>query len=315
MEGPEASSPRGLLWSGATPSPTRTRAWGASSPPGHTEGTQFTGAAVSAAYGTRQTGPWPEPAAGPGTRLAGMPSSILRPTLRSLAALLLLSASACSAPDSPPATVDFDHAVALCRGGDPTGALAALRTVLDSDPGAPQRALLEATFHDGLRDRPQFREALHEAAVRHEVSTLQLVSREEPGEWMEITGRVVDSEGDPVPGAVVRVFATDAQGRYHPEIEGERTSRIFGTLVSDERGEVHFSTVRPGPYPGTRNARHIHMSVSAGQRRLAYPHYAVFDDDPLLEEPQNSEQRGEALRIRMRAVEGSLTGELMLPLR
>ena len=111
------------------------------------------------------------------------------------------------------------------------------------------------------------------------------------------------------------MYATAADGRYHPEIEGERQARIFGTLVSDVDGRFTFRTVRPEPYPGTRTARHVHVTARASDLRLAKPQYAVFDDDPLLEEPQNEEQRGEAIRIEMQVVDGQARGTLVLPMR
>lgn len=232
-------------------------------------------------------------------------------TVTSIAAL-----AACSAPvPHPPAEGAFERAVTASRSGDDTAALAALRTALAADPGAYQRALLERTFDAGLRDRPEFRAAVHDAATTHRVSSVTLVPEQEPGEWIEVEGRVIDAEGRPVAGAIVRVYATGADGRYHPTLEGDRLPRIFGTLVADDSGRFTFRTVRPGPYPGTRDARHVHISARAGALRLARPQYAVFDDDPLLLEPQNEEQRGEAIRIAMSAGDGRARGRIELPMR
>jgi len=239
---------------------------------------------------------------------------------------LLLSCVAylsCAAPSASPRDDDqrahgvseaYGEAVAACRAGDEDAALRALRSALAADPAVCQRALLEPAFEAGLRDHPAFRDAVAAAAVAHGVSRLVLAGPEEPGEWIEVDGRTIDAAGAPVAGAVVRLFAADAEGRYHPVLEGERVPRIFGTVVSDEKGRFGFRTVRPGPYPGTRNARHVHVAARAGELRLAAPGYVVFDDDPLLAEPQNAEQRGEALRIRMPA-DGSARGTLDLPLR
>jgi protocatechuate 3,4-dioxygenase beta subunit len=210
---------------------------------------------------------------------------------------------------------DFDRAVEKCRSSDVAGALQSLSKALEANPQAVQRALLEPVFHNEFRDQKEFREIVHAAAVKHRISRLVLVSRDEPGEWIEITGHVVDADGVAVPGAIVTVFATDDQGRYHPEIDGEGTPRIFGTLVSDAVGDFVLATVRPGPYPGTRQARHIHIAAVCGSLRLARPHYAVFDDDPLLQEPQNAEQRQEAMRIEMKSVDGEARGTLRLPLQ
>lgn len=52
-------------------------------------------------------------------------------------------------------------------------------------------------------------------------------------------------------------------------------------------------------------------AARAGDRRLAVPHDAVFDDDPLVFEPGNEEPRDEAVRI---AMDGS-SGVVELPVR
>ena len=208
----------------------------------------------------------------------------------------------------------FKRAIELCRAKKLDNAMVSLKEALNSDSGNYQRALLEPAFAEGFRDQSEFRRALHQAAVKHRINKLDLVTKDEPGERVRIETRIVDKNGDAVAGAVVLIFATDANGLYHPEIEGEETPRIFGFLVSDKNGELSFTTVRPGPYPGTRNARHIHIAVRAGQLRLAAPGYAVFDDDPLLKEAQNAEARGEAIRIKMGIENGQSVGQLTLPL-
>lgn len=226
--------------------------------------------------------------------------------------------AACSAPPEPvPIEGAYAQAVDHARAGRNERALAALRVALGAEKGACQRALLDPVFHEGLRDERGFRIAVHEAAVQHGVHELVLVGPDEPGDRVRIEARVVDSQGKGVAGATVYVYATDAKGRYHPVIEGERTARIFGTMVTDGEGRVRFESVRPGPYPGTRNPRHFHVQVRKGERRLACPGYVVFDDDPLLFEPGNEEPRGEAVRIAMSeaADDAPARGTLELPIR
>ena len=244
------------------------------------------------------------------------PSARWRSLNRTSAAPFVIALAACSgAPEPVSEDLAFERAVERCRASDEAGAISALRVALDADPAAYQRALLEPDFHSGLRDSQAFRTAMNDAAVKHRVSSLTLVAEDEPGEWIEVEGHVVDSEGVSTPGAVVHVYATDTTGRYHPEIEGDAMPRIFGTLVADTDGRFVFRTVRPGSYPGTRDARHVHIAAQAGAMRLARPHYAVFDDDPLLFEPQNEEQRGEAIRIAMKIVDGRSLGTMILPMR
>ncbi len=208
-----------------------------------------------------------------------------------------------------------DDAIEPRLGAAQLATLDALRREIESDPAALQRVLLDPRHEGGLRDSRAFRSLIDDAARRHGISKLRLVREDEPGEPLVLEGLLRGPDGRAVPGAVVRLFATDAEGRYHPTIEGERRPRIFGTVVSDDKGRFEVTLVRPGPYPGTRQARHIHISARAGSRRLAAPGYAVFDDDPLLDEPQNAEQRGEAIRIRMRREPDRAIGSLELSLR
>lgn len=236
---------------------------------------------------------------------------------------LALGSAGCSAPPEPSNVNNrgdnlYDRSLALARAGDEQAAIESLRAALDADPEAVQRALLEPLFlSTGLRDTREFRRAVHDAAVKHRVSEVTMVGEDEPGERIEVQVTVVGPDEKPLAGAVVYIFATDDKGLYHPTIEGEQTPRIFGTIVMNEEGQGVFRTIRAGPYPGTRNPRHIHMDVRSGDLRLAVPHYAVFDDDPLLFEPQNAEPREEAVRIRMQREkrDGIVRGSLLLPLR
>ncbi len=224
---------------------------------------------------------------------------------------------ACNAQHPVEAGIAYEQAIERASASDTDGALAALRVAVEVNDDACQHALLDTHFTGGVRDEPGFRDLIHNAAVQHTISRLTLVPEDEPGEWIVLVGEVVDPTGTPVAGAVVRLFATDAEGRYHPTLPGEDVPRIFGTVVTDSTGQFAIETVRPGPYPGTRNPRHIHVSVRSpdGEMRLAAPGYVVFDDDPLLFEPQNSEPRDEALRIAMETVEDGASGSVVLPLR
>ena len=170
-----------------------------------------------------------------------------------------------------------------------------------SDPNAAQRALLDPDVSSGTRDSAKFRDAVNDALVAHTVSDLELVRPDEPGEHITLELTTTDRSGAPIEGAVVRIFATDAEGIYNPNRDGEDMPRIFGSAVSDAHGQVTFHLVRPGPYPGTRNPRHVHVNAYKGELKWRAPGYLTFDDDPLLDEPQNEEPRNEAVRISMDA--------------
>jgi len=87
-----------------------------------------------------------------------------------------------------------------------------------------------------------------------------------PGHPTRLGLRVVDATCNPVPGAVVEIWHTDATGDYSEysdggdgKDEGGGTTFLRGYQASGDDGIVEFHTVYPGWYPG--RAVHIHLSV------------------------------------------------------
>jgi protocatechuate 3,4-dioxygenase, beta subunit len=84
------------------------------------------------------------------------------------------------------------------------------------------------------------------------------------GEITALTGRVLDTNGKPIPNARVEIWQCDVNGRYRHS--RERTSRQvdpgfqgFGHSITDADGGYHFRTIKPVPYPG--RTPHIHYLV------------------------------------------------------
>lgn len=112
-------------------------------------------------------------------------------------------------------------------------------------------------------------------------ASVVLAAANEPGERLVVTGRVLDGS-EPIAGASIFVFQTDAAGRYAPGKSGndaELDPRLWGFLRTDRRGQYRYETIRPGSYDG--NAAHVHYVVKA-------PRYKArlldlwFADDPIL---------------------------------
>jgi protocatechuate 3,4-dioxygenase beta subunit len=98
----------------------------------------------------------------------------------------------------------------------------------------------------------------------------------DPGVPLVVSGRVLDTRGEPLAGAVVEIWQANHVGVY--DLEGYH---YRSRLLASADGGYHFETVMPGHYPG-RMAQHIHYRVSApGAKTLVTQLY--FATDPIFE--------------------------------
>jgi protocatechuate 3,4-dioxygenase beta subunit len=84
------------------------------------------------------------------------------------------------------------------------------------------------------------------------------------GEVIIISGRVVDVNGNPMAGAIVEFWQTDANGVYdHPNDPDTRNRdpgfQFYGASFTGESGEYRFRTLRPGKYEP--RPPHIHVKI------------------------------------------------------
>lgn len=114
-----------------------------------------------------------------------------------------------------------------------------------------------------------------------------MVSDKEPGTPLIVSGTIYAPDGKrALEGITLYVYQTDATGVYSTTGAGgdNRNTRIHGVMRTGADGRYEFRTIRPGSYPGTRNAAHIHAYVSGAD----YPEYwideYVFADDPFVGE-------------------------------
>lgn len=75
-----------------------------------------------------------------------------------------------------------------------------------------------------------------------------------PGDRMTLTGAVVDTGCNPVPGTLLDFWQCDGNGVYD-----NSGFRLRGHLYTDDRGGFSLTTVKPGLYPG--RTRHFHVKV------------------------------------------------------
>ena len=103
------------------------------------------------------------------------------------------------------------------------------------------------------------------------------------GDPLLVTGRVLRSDGAPVPGAAIEIWQTDSQGIYqHPNeprvAQRDTAFQGYGRVVSDAEGRFAFRTVRPGLYD--RRTAHIHLRAHPPGGGAALTTQVYFPDEP-----------------------------------
>ncbi|HVL66384.1 MAG TPA: hypothetical protein VM364_03885 [Vicinamibacterales bacterium] len=99
-------------------------------------------------------------------------------------------------------------------------------------------------------------------------STGRIAPAEEPGAPLVIRGRLLNVDGSPAGGAIVFAYHTDRAGLYDVREKGPHSWRLRGWVKTDAQGRFTFETIRPGSYPGTTQAPHVHFTafLPSGER-------------------------------------------------
>jgi hydroxyquinol 1,2-dioxygenase len=103
------------------------------------------------------------------------------------------------------------------------------------------------------------------------------IAGDAPGEPCFMQGRVLDLEGEPVPGARVEVWQADEDGFYDVQYEGLGDPRGRGHLIADEDGRFWFWSVKPEAYPIPHDGPVGELLAAAGRgpMRPAHVHFLV----------------------------------------
>jgi protocatechuate 3,4-dioxygenase beta subunit len=114
---------------------------------------------------------------------------------------------------------------------------------------------------------------------------------EPQGQRIVVYGRVLDSDGRPVPQTLVEIWQANAAGRYQHVVDNwpaplDPNFTGLGRTITDEQGRYEFTTIKPGAYPWKNHHNawrpaHIHFSLfgRAFTQRLVTQMY--FEGDPL----------------------------------
>lgn len=142
-------------------------------------------------------------------------------------------------------------------------------------------------------------EAVFEGLPEHLPSRARIGPKDEPGEPLSVSGRVLGADGKPRAGVIVYAYQTDARGVYpRPAEAAGSASRRHGQLRawarSGPNGSYGFETVRPASYPDSNIPQHIHMHVIEPACATYYIDDILFTDDPMLTAQERQRQRQRA---------------------
>jgi protocatechuate 3,4-dioxygenase beta subunit len=123
------------------------------------------------------------------------------------------------------------------------------------------------------------------------------------GEVILVRGRVLNTNGQSLPSALVDVWQANHHGRYdHPDDDNpaplDPNFHGWGVINTDSEGVYGFKTIKPGAYNisnGGIRCRHIHFKVSGpGSKSLTTQMY--FQGDPLIAQDELIKEAPEELR-------------------
>ena len=136
------------------------------------------------------------------------------------------------------------------------------------------------------------------------------------GEVTHLTGKILDSNGDPIRNAVIEIWQCDANGNYIHSRGASNDKRDgnfqgFGRFLTGSTGEYYFRTIKPVPYPG--RTPHIHVQVSVkGQDKFTTQCYikgeAANERDGVMRRTPAKDR--ELLLVDFKPIKQSKIGEL-----
>ena len=138
------------------------------------------------------------------------------------------------------------------------------------------------------------------------------------GTVTHITGRVLDSKGNPVRNALVELWHADINGEYTYYAGSGRNPAAdpnfagIGQFLTGASGGFRFRTIRAGLYPG--RARHYHWGVTVPGRTTRFSTQTYWAGEPgnasdgILNAIADADQRNSVI-LNFTALPGTTTGE------
>lgn len=114
--------------------------------------------------------------------------------------------------------------------------------------------------------------------------SISVTAESEPGRKLLVEGTLYAPDGETLaPGVVLYVYQTGLDGRYSP-VGG--IPRLRGYMKTDANGRYSYRTIRPGSYPNTTIAAHIHTQAWGAGYEPQWNRDLNFADDPFVSENQ-----------------------------
>jgi len=123
-------------------------------------------------------------------------------------------------------------------------------------------------------------------------ASTNLIVPGESGLPLAVSGKVLDSTGRPLAGAVVEVWHADGRGVY--DLEGYR---YRARLTAAPDGTYRFQTLMPGHYP-ERVAQHIHYRVTSPGRKVLVTQLYFATDPAFAGDPDHNFSKDPVLEDR-----------------
>ncbi len=136
------------------------------------------------------------------------------------------------------------------------------------------------------------------------------------GEITHLSGRILDSRGEPIRNALVEIWQVDNNGVYlhskDTHATRDKNFQGFGRFMTGSSGEYYFRTIKPVLYPG--RTRHIHYAIKMkGQEKWTTQCYVKGEPqnekDGIYKSIKDSKAR-DSVTIDFAPVSSSRIGEL-----
>ncbi len=136
------------------------------------------------------------------------------------------------------------------------------------------------------------------------------------GEITHLSGRILDSKGDPIRNALVEIWQVDNNGVYlhsrDNHAQRDKNFQGFGRFLTGSSGEYYFRTIKPVLYPG--RTRHIHFAIKMkGHEKWTTQCYVKGEPqnerDGIYKEISDPKARA-AVTVDFAPVKGTRAGEL-----